>query len=221
MLEIVRPILQLLKIENTGLENFEALMALTNLAGIGEYVRKRILKENGFASIEYYMYEEHKMLRRAATECMCNLVVQEEVVKRFTAENDRIKLVVLLCGEEDDALIKAALGILAVLSTLQIDLDDYKDVELQEEDRKKFNEYIDDNRIICQKIVDVKSFTEFFKHLCASEDLEIQFRALYVIRNIIKANKELATRIVQTELMDVLFAIKELKDDRSGYEKVD
>ena len=79
MLELVRPILKLLKIENTALENFEALMALTNLASAGESVRKRILKESGFADIEHYMYEEHQMLRRAATECMCNLVVQEEV----------------------------------------------------------------------------------------------------------------------------------------------
>ena len=79
MLEVVRPILKLLKVENTALENFEALMALTNLAGVGDNVRKRILKEDGFASIEQYMYEEHRMLRRAATECMCNLVVQEEV----------------------------------------------------------------------------------------------------------------------------------------------
>jgi ribosomal protein S13 len=81
MLEVVRPILKLLKVENTAMENFEALMALTNLAGIGENVRKRILKEDGFPNIEYYMYEEHQMLRRAATECMCNLVVEEEVRK--------------------------------------------------------------------------------------------------------------------------------------------
>jgi ribosomal protein S13 len=54
-------------------------MALTNLAGVGEHVRKRILKEDGFPNIEQYMYEDHQMLRRAATECMCNLVVQEEV----------------------------------------------------------------------------------------------------------------------------------------------
>ena len=70
-------------------------------------------------------------------------------------------------------------------------------------------------------MIQVKSFTDVFKHLCASEDLELQFRALYVVRNIIKANKELATRIVQTELMDVLFAIKEVKDNRTGFEKVD
>ena len=79
MLEVVRPILKLLKVENTALENFEALMALTNLAHLGENVRKRILKEGGFVNIEHYMYEEHQMLRRAAAECICNLVVQDEV----------------------------------------------------------------------------------------------------------------------------------------------
>lgn len=98
MLEVVRPILQLLKSEGVALENFEALMALTNLASIGETVRfvlfcfdlffhrknlsifrKRILKEGGFMSIEHYMYDDHPMLRRAATECICNMVNQEEV----------------------------------------------------------------------------------------------------------------------------------------------
>ena len=39
MLELVRPILKLLKIEHTALENFEALMALTNLASLGESIR--------------------------------------------------------------------------------------------------------------------------------------------------------------------------------------
>lgn len=79
MLELVRPLLKLLKIEHTALENFEALMGLTNLASMGESIRKRILKEDGFSSIEQYMFEEHPMLQRAATECMCNLVVQDEV----------------------------------------------------------------------------------------------------------------------------------------------
>ncbi len=78
-----------------------------------------------------------------------------QVAKRFTGENDRIKLLILLCGEEDDLLIKAALGTLAILSSLQIDLEDWKDVDLQEEDRKKLNDYIEQNRIICEKIVEV------------------------------------------------------------------
>ncbi len=66
----------------------------------------------------------------------------------------------------------------------------------------------------------MKSFIEIFKQLCASNDLELQYRALYVIRNIVKANKQLAIRIVETDLMDVLFAIKEMKDERLINEKV-
>jgi len=50
--------------------------------------------------------------------------------------------------------------------------------------------------------------------------LELQFRALYIIHNITKVNKQLAIRIVETDLMDVLFAIKEMKDDQSVNEKV-
>ena len=41
--------------------------------------RKRILAEKGFSKVEHYMFEEHEMLKRAATECMCNLVMCDEV----------------------------------------------------------------------------------------------------------------------------------------------
>jgi len=42
--DIVRPLCNLLNIEYSGIENFEALMALGNLAGMNEPTRKRILK---------------------------------------------------------------------------------------------------------------------------------------------------------------------------------
>ena len=141
-------------------------------------------------------------------------------MKFFVGENDRIKLLVLLCGEEDELLIIAASGTLAVLSTLQVDLEEIKGVELDPEDRKKFDDLIEENRIICEKIVQVHSFIEVFKHLCASLNADLQFRAFYVIRNIVQVNKELATRIVETELMEILFAIKEMKNDRLSNEKV-
>ncbi|CAF4420224.1 unnamed protein product [Rotaria sp. Silwood2] len=175
MLELVRPIRKVLKIEHTALENFEALKALTNLASIGESVRKRILKEGEFSTIEQYMFEEHSMLGQAPVECMYNLVVQEEVIKCFTGENDHIKLL--------------ALETLAVLSSLQADLEYIKDLNLEDEERKRLNNLIQDNRIICEKIPDAKT------------------------------NKELATHIVEKELIDILFAIKEVKDDRLVNEK--
>jgi len=41
--------------------------------------RERIIAERGIPSIEYYMYEEHEMLKRASIECMCNMVMNEKV----------------------------------------------------------------------------------------------------------------------------------------------
>ena len=76
-------------------------------------------------------------------------------MKYFTGENDRVKLLVLLCGGEDDLLMKAASGTLAVLSSLQVDLDEIKGVELNADESKRLNGLLEDNRIICEKIVNV------------------------------------------------------------------
>ena len=76
-------------------------------------------------------------------------------MKFFVHENDRVKLLVLLCGEEDDALVKAASGALAILSTIQVDLEEIRSVELDPEDKKKFDDLIEEHRILCEKIVNV------------------------------------------------------------------
>ena len=39
MYEVVRPLITLLDVERTGLQNFESLMALTNLSSISDSVR--------------------------------------------------------------------------------------------------------------------------------------------------------------------------------------
>jgi hypothetical protein len=80
-------------------------------------------------------------------------------VKYFIGENDRIKLLVLLCGEEDELLIKAALGTLAVLSSLQVDLEYIKDLNLEDNERQRLNNLIKENRIICEKILEVRSLS--------------------------------------------------------------
>lgn len=41
--------------------------------------RLKIIKEKALPDIENYMFENHDQLRQAATECMCNLVVNKEV----------------------------------------------------------------------------------------------------------------------------------------------
>ena len=42
------------------------------------------MKEKGFPLIESLMFEDHDMIRRAATECMCNMVLCDEVTKICT-----------------------------------------------------------------------------------------------------------------------------------------
>ena len=81
MLEVVRPLIKLLHPEKTPLENYEALMALTNLASVNQSVKKRIVKEQGISNIENYMFEQDHDLRVAGTECICNLAQDEDVNK--------------------------------------------------------------------------------------------------------------------------------------------
>jgi len=45
--------------------------------------RKRIVAEKGLPRLEQYMFEDHELLKRAATECMCNMVMNEEVLLCF------------------------------------------------------------------------------------------------------------------------------------------
>uniref|UniRef100_A0A8D1P134 Protein unc-45 homolog B n=1 Tax=Sus scrofa TaxID=9823 RepID=A0A8D1P134_PIG len=115
--EVVRPLVRLLDTQRDGLQNYEALLGLTNLSGRSDKLRQKIFKEKALPDIENYMFENHDQLRQAATECMCNMVVNKEVQERFLADgNDRLKLVVLLCGEDDDKVQNAAAGALAMLT---------------------------------------------------------------------------------------------------------
>uniref|UniRef100_A0ABM0M1E0 Protein unc-45 homolog B n=1 Tax=Saccoglossus kowalevskii TaxID=10224 RepID=A0ABM0M1E0_SACKO len=136
-LEVVRPLIQLLHVEKTGLQNFESLMALTNLAQVSDSVRNRIVKEKGIPAIENYLFEDHDMIRRAAAECMCNLIVNEEVFESHLRENDKVKLLTVLCGMEDPDLVQACAGTLAILSH---------------------------NEIACKKITAVSTYFDSFLH---------------------------------------------------------
>lgn len=183
--EVVRPLLGLLHPDRTALENFEALMALTNLASVNSTTRKQICKDDGFMTVEQYMYDDNDILRRASVECMCNLVQEEEVVERFTRENDRVKLLVLYCGNEDLSLCLAAAGTLAQLSF--------------------------ERKIICEKILAVKSFFEIFKEAACSTHVEFQFRIFYILNNIISIDKDMLKTIVQSEIMDVIVALTRIE----------
>ncbi len=131
------------------------------------------------------MFEEHPNLKRAATECMCNLAREDDVVKLYEKPGtDRVKLLVLFCGEDDLKLNIAASGALAQLSS--------------------------ESEIICERMLDVASFVTVFKEAACSSTIDLQFRIFYILNNIVSTKKELCARIVETELMDVVVALSKL-----------
>lgn len=181
-LEVIRPLVQLLKSEQ-GLQQFEALMALTNLAGTTDDVRQRIIKEGGVLLMESLMFEEHDLIRRASTEALCNMIQMPEVHERFLNDDiERVKLWTLFSGEEDFELARAASGGLAQLTH--------------------------DPRI-CTKVMQVKSATTILKEMLASEKEELQHRAAYIIANLVEASKEIASDIVSSEFLEILMALNQ------------
>uniref|UniRef100_A0A8C0E9Y7 Protein unc-45 homolog B n=1 Tax=Bubo bubo TaxID=30461 RepID=A0A8C0E9Y7_BUBBB len=186
--EVVRPLVSLLNTERDGLQNYEALLGLTNFSGRSDKLRMKIVKERALPDIENYMFENHDQLRQAATECMCNLVVNKEVQERFVADgNDRLKLVVLLCGEDDEKVQVAAAGALAMLTAAQ----------------KK----------LCSKMTEVTTqWLEILQRLCLHDNMEVQHRGLVIAFNLISADKELAKKLVETELLEILTYLGKQED---------
>ncbi|XP_048473017.1 protein unc-45 homolog A-like [Rhincodon typus] len=188
--EVIRPLVSLLHLDRTGLQNFESLMALTNLAGISERLRQKIIKEKAIPMIESYMFEDHEMIRLAATECMCNMVLSEEVQNLFLAEGtDRLKLLVLYSGEDDEKLRCAAAGAVAFLTSLQPKL--------------------------CTKMTQVTShWLEILQALVLSSNVDLQHRGLVITLNLINAERELAALLMETEMFEILSVLSRDGDEK-------
>lgn len=186
-LEVIRPFLNQLHADYTALENFEALMALCNLASVSEQIRLRIIKEGGLPKIEMYLMEDHLLLSRAAAQVICNLVMSDDVVKMFEGNNDRIKFLCLLCQEEDEDTASAAAGALAILTSV--------------------------SKKCCEKVFEPESWLDVFHTLIANPSTAVQHRGMVIILNVIQAGIELAEKMLNTDLMDLLNGLSQLPDE--------
>lgn len=186
-LEVIRPLLNQLHADWTALENFEAMLALCNLAQMNETVRKRILQEGGLQKVEPYLMEEHLLLRRAAAQVICNLVLSEEVVKLHEKENDRVKFLALLCEEEDEDTAKAASGALAILTSA--------------------------SQICCEKMFSPLAWLDILHTLIANPSPEVQHRGVVIILNMIESGEVIAIKLLDTDIMELLNGLSQLPDE--------
>jgi len=182
--EVVRPLITLLHPECTALENFEAMMALCNLAGF-EAPRKRIVKEDGISRIELYMFEDHDMLKRAAVQVMNNLMFDEEVVKKYEGKNDRTKYMLLLCSMADLELARAAAGAMAILTAV--------------------------SKRASKKIFESTQWKEVICYLLSSPDKDLQMRGATIVRHVVGHSKSLAEQILDPDVMEVMEVVAKLE----------
>ncbi|KAF8604927.1 ARM repeat-containing protein [Ceratobasidium sp. AG-I] len=109
------------------LQQFEALMALTNIATVDA---EGVVKGTGIRHVEDLMLADHKMVRRASVELLCNLVGSDDVWTRYTGEGDaeaesgaskaiqsRLHVLMALSDVDDLPTRRAASGALAMLTS--------------------------------------------------------------------------------------------------------
>ena len=136
VLDAIRPLSQLLLHPSASmLQQFEALMALTNLASHGPTFASRVANTpHVLSKVELLMLEDHTLMRRAATELICNLVAgSEQVFERYAGADDetarptsrdgssksKIHVLIAMSDVEDLPTRLAASGALAMLTGMQ------------------------------------------------------------------------------------------------------
>ncbi|CAG9804438.1 unnamed protein product [Chironomus riparius] len=187
-LEVVRPLLNQLHPDYSALENFEALLALCNLAQMNDSVRNRIMKEKGMSRIEMFLMEDHILLTRAATQVICNMVLNEDYIKWHEGDNDRVKFLALLCEEEDEETALACSGALAILTS--------------------------NSAKCCEKMITPSSWLEILHTLIANPSPDVQFRGIVIIHNMIRQSKTVAEKIFDTDVLQLLMGVTQLNDEK-------
>ncbi|QDZ18805.1 hypothetical protein A3770_02p13230 [Chloropicon primus] len=137
-----------------ALQQFEGLLALTNLATAGLELQEKIVAQ-GFATIEDLQFSQNEMVVRAATELLCNCVSCDKVLASIKDES-RQKLWISLSFSDDMPLALASAGALAMASG---------------------------DPGVSKSIIDNGLFEDFLK-LAKSEDEGMQHRACVTLENL-------------------------------------
>eukprot|EP01039_Chlorochromonas_danica_P003633 gene3633-3978_t len=94
-----RPLLLLCReVDASLLQQFEALLALTNLLSCGPTEQDRFVADKGVGVVHYLMFSNHLMIRRAATEAFCNMPTHEGLLK-LLRQSEQVKLWLALCED--------------------------------------------------------------------------------------------------------------------------
>jgi hypothetical protein len=117
--DMVVPLLDLINGENE-LAQFEAALALTNLASLSPDIKLSILRNRGWAQMEFLCSSDNLQVRRAATGALCNLATCEPILEAIENKTDagkrHVRIFLVLSQSEDTDTVKYAVSALANLA---------------------------------------------------------------------------------------------------------
>lgn len=189
----IRPLIQLIRdIKASDLQHFEALLAITNIAGSGDDAKNRIASEKGLAPLHFCMFSDHEMVQRAATEAMCNLVPHKAMMDHLAnAEHMKLWLAFASDYEEHYECSRAATGCLAMAS--------------QDES-------------IALEIANSEKFGAVASSILESGRLEIMHRGLYTILNLMIHGGECRKKVESEGLVAFCKAYADSYHDKTNLE---
>lgn len=124
--DAIRPLsILLLHPSSSLLQQFEALMALTNLSSTSPEASTRVSKSEGLMNkVEFMLLDDNQLVQRASMELICNLIAgSEEVFDQYGGQEEtassksKLQILVALSDVEDPHTRLAASGALATVTS--------------------------------------------------------------------------------------------------------
>jgi len=190
----IKPLIELIRdVEALDLQVFEALMALTNICASGEDKKNKIVAEKGISTIHYCMFSEHDLIRKAATEAMCNLVGNREFAEHL-AEPDHLRMWLAFAAdyEENYECARAAAGCLAMASP---------------------------DPTIAKTLVNLPKFKVHVDELLQSGALELMHRVLSMLLNLVAHGGDIKEAIISNGFSD--FCLRYVESYHDGKKSED
>lgn len=195
--DAVPPLVSLLKApESAGLADqprdllpvFESLLALTNLASAAETTAANSIIKGAWDDIEELQLGNNSMLRRAATELICNLTVIPSGAEKFAdgskRSGQRLHILIAMADVDDLPTRRAAGGALAMLT--------------------------DQSASVVTALLEFKRTPEILLELCQDDDAGAVHRGLVVLRNLV-CNEDEKVALQAKELFQANNAVEKLK----------
>merc|ERR1712176_809179 len=190
-----KPLLQLVReIGSSDLQKFEALLSLTNLCSLGENTKNKVSSENGISTLKFAMFSDHPLVKKAATECLCNMVGNEKFMKMLQ-DVDELRLWLALASdyEENYECARAAAGCLAMATG---------------------------DSAIAHTLIKISNFKKHMDTCLSSGSLEIIHRTLVVVLNLVELDGEMKTAAIENGLVAFCVGYVESYHDGSKVKKL-